>query len=345
MSAMRTKAAIELFMNSQRTRRSSPNTIEAYEWALEKVSSLYPDELPDNPESMEMLIAHQHALAPQSVRSLWQRLKTFWLWLERRGYAANAMHDVSPPQQRRRLPRTLSVDEVRQLLKHARTARDYAIIMVLLDTGMRVGEMASMRKGNLTPEGVRVTGKTGDRVVPMSRKIRELAATQGDSDYFWLGLRGVLKRTGLQQIVKRCMRRAGFQPPKLGPHTLRHTFGMQYVLKGGDLFSLQTIMGHTNINATRLYVTMTVEIAAAQLEKFTPANDYFLGGLPAWEGLIASDKEKQRAEEAPSPVASRHQPQRKYIAAPSPGDPGDDHALLIGSTLLNIRLPHSDPNF
>ena len=134
------------------------------------------------------------------------------------------------------------------------------------------------------------------------------------------------------------MRRAGFQPPKLGPHTLRHTFGMQYVLKGGDLFSLQTIMGHTNINTTKLYVSMTVELAAMQLEKFTPTNDYFLSGLPTWQRLIASDLEQKRIEQSPvlAPVAAPPRPAIDDSRAPT------DAKAPARASLLNIRLTYSD---
>ena len=78
---------------------------------------------------------------------------------------------------------------------------------------------------------------------------------------------------GLQQIVRRNMRNAGFKPPKIGPHTLRHTFGMQYILRGGDVFSLQRIMGHTRIETTMIYVNMSTELVAQQHRKFSPMPD------------------------------------------------------------------------
>ena len=52
------------------------------------------------------------------------------------------------------------------------------------------------------------------------------------------GERGHLPDWGIQQIVRRNMRNAGFEPPKICPHTLKYTSGMQYILKGGEVFSL-----------------------------------------------------------------------------------------------------------
>ena len=66
------------------------------------------------------------------------------------------------------------------------------------------------------------------------------------------------------------MRNAGLLPLKIGQHALRHTFGTQYILKGGDVFSLQRIMGHTRIETTMPYVNMSTELVAQQHRKFSP---------------------------------------------------------------------------
>ena len=104
----------------------------------------------------------------------------------------------------------------------------------------------------------------------MSPGVMELVKNQGDERGLWVGLRGRLTDWGLQQIVRRNMRSAGFEPPKIGPHTLRHTFGMHYILKGGDVFSLQRIMGHSRLATTMIYVNMSTELVAQQHRKFSP---------------------------------------------------------------------------
>lgn len=69
------------------------------------------------------------------------------------------------------------------------------------------------------------------------------------------------------------MRTADFSPPKMGPYTLRHTFGLQYILKGGDVFSLQRIMGRRRLETTMVYVNMLTELVARQHRKFSPMAD------------------------------------------------------------------------
>ncbi len=65
------------------------------------------------------------------------------------------------------------------------------------------------------------------------------------------------------------MRNAGFVLPKIGPHTL----GMHYVPKGGNVFSLQRIMGRRRLETTMIYANMSTELAAQQYRKFSPMAD------------------------------------------------------------------------
>ena len=71
------------------------------------------------------------------------------------------MDGVPAPVMRRKLPRILRRDEVHRLLGFVKVERDYAILAMLLDTGMRIGELASMTRESLSAEGVLVSGKTG----------------------------------------------------------------------------------------------------------------------------------------------------------------------------------------
>ena len=155
-----------------------------------------------------------------------------------------------PPLCRRKLPRTLSESETESLLASIDDERDYAIFVALLDTGIRVGELESVTRESLSPSGIRVSEKTGNSVVPISLGVFNLASRQGDEGGIWKshgGHRGYLGTRGPKTIVHRQMRRAGFKPPKIGPHTLHHTFGTQYTLNGGDVFSLRRIMRHSRI--------------------------------------------------------------------------------------------------
>ncbi len=96
------------------------------------------------------------------------------------------------PVMRRKLPRILRSDEVHTLLGSVEVERDYAILATLLNTGMRIGELASMTRESVSAEGVLVSGNTGDRMVPMSSDLMELVKRQEDEQGLWVGLKGKL---------------------------------------------------------------------------------------------------------------------------------------------------------
>ena len=83
-------------------------------------------------------------------------------------------------------------------------------------------------------DGVRVIGKTGERLVPVTPNIMAMVRAQGGHSHaVWVGDKGTLTISGIQRIVREAMIRAGIRPPKLGPHALRHTFAVQYITGGG----------------------------------------------------------------------------------------------------------------
>jgi len=267
---MDTVTAIDLFLDSCRARQLSANTIYGYSWALAKMQEEFPEELPIQPREFQQIFLRDHNLSPESLADLWCRLRTFWNWVDHNAIADNVMRDLPAPRKLPKLPRVLSADEIRQLLSAAPCDRDYAVLAVLLDTGMRIGELHSMERRKVTSNGVLVRGKVGERLLPITDDVRELALAQGNCTAIWTGLQGPLTVWGLQQLVRRSMMHAGLGPPKIGPHTLRHTFGMQYILNGGDVFSLQKIMGHSRVGTTMIYVNMSTELVARQHRKYSP---------------------------------------------------------------------------
>ena len=265
---MKATDAIEEFLRSREMKNASPHTIRSYRWGLNKLSNRH-DRVPVPEQLRELLLANSY-LSDQSIRDLWIHWRAFYAWLAHEGFGEDAMSGVAAPIVRKKLPRTLSEDEIRQLLSAADCDRDFTIISVLLDNGVRIGELTSMRRRGITPETITVTGKTGDRVVPISPPVYALLVRQGAGEDVWVGREGRLTRWGLIRVVRRTMECAGFHPPKIGPHTLRHTFALHYVLGGGNAFSLRQIMGHKDIASTMIYVEMSIALLSEQHQKFSP---------------------------------------------------------------------------
>jgi integrase/recombinase XerD len=120
-----------------------------------------------------------------------------------------------------------------------------------------------------------VTGKTGRREVPISEATRKALFGLGDGRYVWATAAGAVSVEGLQVAVRRALGRAGLRG---GPHMLRHTFGRLYVMNGGDIFSLQRIMGHADVATTRRYVEMDLRDVQLQHGRFSPVAMRAAGG-------------------------------------------------------------------
>ena len=100
--------------------------------------------------------------------------------------------------------------------------------------------------------------------------IRDRASQDGSDEYLFHGQRGPLTRRGIYRIVRRYMSKAGIGGPKLGGHRLRHAFGKNYIVNGGDLRSLQEIMGHASITTTQKYATLNLTDTVEKHHRFTP---------------------------------------------------------------------------
>ena len=102
------------------------------------------------------------------------------------------MECVPAPQTRRKLPRTLTDEEMERLFEAPKSKRDLALLAVLLDTGIRLGEAASLRRSSILTQRLVVTGKMGDRVIPVSAHVRDLLLEirQGKHIIYGLDVRG-----------------------------------------------------------------------------------------------------------------------------------------------------------
>jgi len=265
---MRSDAAIELFLKHCRYRGLADGTLVGYAWALAKLADRY-DELPTKLDELMVLIIDQD-LGQESKHDMWRVLRRFYKWLSSRKYAKNAMRDVPAPRRRRRLPRTLEGSEIDRLMSTVKSRRDLAMVAVILDTGIRVGELASLRWSNVHAGTIHVDGKTGERRVPISPHVLQLMVGLGDGEHIWLGRYGPLTVGGCQIVIRKALAGAGIQGGKSGPHMLRHTFGRHYVMAGGDVFSLQRIFGHRDVGTTMIYVHLSAADLEVQHAKYSP---------------------------------------------------------------------------
>ncbi|MFQ6547879.1 site-specific tyrosine recombinase XerD [Aestuariibius sp. 2305UL40-4] len=194
----------------------------------------------------------------------------------------NPAVDISGPGQSKRLPKTLTEDDVDRLLAAARTTgrtetdrlRNTCLLELLYATGMRVTELVSLTmaaaKGD--PKMLLIRGKGDkDRMVPLSpparaalaawltHREREEDKTRQDRrppapHLFPSGRgKGHLTRQRLHGILKDLAVTAGIPPAKVSPHVVRHAFATHLLGRGADLRTIQTFLGHSDVSTTEIY--------------------------------------------------------------------------------------------
>lgn len=265
---MKTADAVILFLNSRKAQGISPEAASWYKGILGRFTQMF-TELPADPESPEAFLAAQ-TCSDESLYSYWKTLKAFYNWCAKRQSVPNPMTQVGAPRRRKKHPRTLSAAELASLFLVRLSKRDRALLCLLIDTGIRIGEAISLKAGDIQEETIIVEGKTGAREVPLTQDTRHQLLALATSGYVFRGYRGHLSRPQAYNIVHGALKASGLTGRKLGPHLLRHTLGRQFIMAGGDLVSLQRILGHSSIQTTRIYAELSMADVIRQHHKFTP---------------------------------------------------------------------------
>ena len=163
---MRTELALREFIDSRISSNLSPRTIEWYEDRLRSFAKSCPD-FPRRPQPVESFLASLRD-SPETKQDTFNALRTFFKFICSRHRIPNPMDAVNPPRRLKTLMATLEAGELMKLLKSAETLRDRAILTLIMDNGMRAGEVCSLLKHNIKQETVVVNGKIGWREVPIS---------------------------------------------------------------------------------------------------------------------------------------------------------------------------------
>jgi integrase/recombinase XerD len=274
-------AALEQFLDHLTFERGlAANTIEAYRRDiaahLQDAASRGVGRVAQVEESH--LVHHLTRLqksgaAPATVMRRLSALRMFYRYLEAEGrLERNPTANLDSARLARRLPVTLTLDEVERLLaqpdpKAQRGLRDRAMLEFLYATGLRVSELMSLDRGDVNANlgFVRCRGKGGkERIVPVGRQALEWLArylssrADGEPALFLGRGRQRLTRVGFWKIVKRYAAQTGIHRP-ISPHTLRHCFATHLLERGADLRSIQEMLGHANIGTTQIYTHVSAD--------------------------------------------------------------------------------------
>lgn len=305
---IKTQKAVNEFLHSRISTGLSELTITWYQAKLQPFAQMCP-KLPKNPEPIEAFLATFNS-SPATRLNYFNALRVFFRFISERHDIRNPTAKIRAPRSKNRVRATLEPNEEMRLLASVPESnlRDRAILTLFVDSGIRSSELTGLCPQDIGMETVCVRGKTGEREVPISEETRRLLlsaiAEHGKRDCVFHGHKGALTRHGVYRIVFTYMRKAGIQGPKLGPHRLRHAFGKGYLVNGGDIRSLQQIMGHERITTTQEYADLAMHDIIAKHHQFTPLRAAHAAAQQSFPDKV---KAVEEAEEILTAKAQRRQ--------------------------------------
>lgn len=245
--------------------------------------------------TVDLAAFRRHLVQEKSLRSATvnrrvQSLRLFFGWLRDKGLTAgNPAENLrfmrkstkeSPPSLRR--SEIMSLLRAAEASSHGMARRNTAVIQIMLQTGLRVGEVAALKNEDVKIRSrsgsVRVSEGKGrkEREVPLNASVRRSVTTYFDGleplspkDFLFQGKRGEpLSIRGIQKVVGSVARRAGITRIPVSAHTLRHTFAVHYLKTNqGKLVELSSLMGHESLNTTAIYTRPSREDLSEDLER------------------------------------------------------------------------------
>jgi integrase/recombinase XerD len=287
---------VEYLQALETERGASRNTVLAYRRDLADFGRYLGgprrglDALTSRDVSDYLLALRRRGLGARSVARRLSALRGLYRHLVRAGTVTrDPTEPLDSPRPPRRLPRTLSIEDVAALIETPDTTRpdglrDRAMLELMYASGMRASEVLTLRLEdlNLTAGYVVCTGKgSRQRMVPVGAQAarwlrrylddgRRPSGKRLDPGTVFMNRAGRrLSRQGLWGILKRSARRAGLRAT-VSPHTLRHSFASHLLERGADLRSVQAMLGHADISTTQIYTHLPSRVVRDMYRKFHP---------------------------------------------------------------------------
>ena len=269
----------------------SKNTIKSYESDLKEffawchnIHKKLPSKLTSSSINIYLGYLFNKNIKSSSVNRKLSTLKAFYIFLYKQKLILKIpTEDIETPKIQKKLPSTLSENEVEKLLKAPKDnniieLRDKAMLEMLYATGMRISELVNLKEVNVDKnrQVVKVLGKgSKERLIPFGDEALDslqkyLLKRNSRNIYIFLNNRdNKLSRVGFWQRVKIYLKRVHLKSD-ITPHTLRHAFATHLLNRGADLRSVQLLLGHSDLSTTQIYTHIAKQRLSEMHKKHHP---------------------------------------------------------------------------
>jgi site-specific recombinase XerD len=288
------RECLQLWLDTVALRTESQHTTRVYEQIASRfvqhlesqgISTL--DAVQPHHVRAYLLQRKQAGISPYTLAKDYRHLRAFWNWCIKEELTTNnPFAKVEKPKPPAKVKPALTPEEVNAILKacdgkHWLRLRDKALILLLLDTGLRIHEAHALTVGDASRDALLICGKGGkQRVVFLSAEVR-LALRKylqacpfplQENSPLWWGRTGALTLYSLMDCVERVGKRAGLERP-LGAHAFRRTFATWSLRNGIDLEQLRQLMGHSDYTVLRQYLALVEADLKRAHQQHSPLNN------------------------------------------------------------------------
>ena len=301
---------IQGFRLSCQTEGKSPRTVEWYTAFLQRflkflqsnglptiIDSIHKDHIRAFIRYLQTEARTPHKGMPLSgatVQGYVRTLKAFYSWATRGEYIeTNPVVKIPVPKALVKVINSFTPEQITALAtscqqENGNGHRNLSMLLLMLDCGLRVSELVNIDIVDVDLEAGTIwirCGKGGkERLVPVGSVVQRVLwkyinhsrphPVSEKITRLFLSLDGLpLTRNGVQQMLRRCGKKAGISGVRCSPHTLRHTFAKNYLMNGGDIFSLQRILGHSSLASVRIYLNLFATDLKTQHRRFSPVDN------------------------------------------------------------------------
>ena len=270
----------------------SNNTIESYKRDLTKFYVYIDKDLKKvSKDDIKDYLKHLYDdnMNERSIARNISTLKTFYKFLNiTKIINNNPVDSISSPKLGKKLPNTLSEEDINKLLDikliDNYSYRNKAMLELMYATGLRVSELVNLKvyDVNLEEAIVKTMGKgSKERIIPIGdyalnalkiyiNEYRSSLFKREVNDYLFLNNHGKpMTRQGFFKIIKKLASEQGITK-EFSPHTLRHSFATHLLSHGADLRIIQELLGHSDVSTTQIYTHVSNEELEDTFKKYHP---------------------------------------------------------------------------
>lgn len=266
----------QAYLNSLREQQINPTVLKPYNVTEEHIK-----------ENVILYMRKYRGLRVVTINTRLRALRAFYNFLYMQKYIPkNPVENIKLLKDRKQIIPTFSKEQLNKLfrqpdLRKFTGVRDYTMMMIMLETGIRVNELVGLSVTDILWEDdllrIRNAKSYRERLVPiqkdMKNQLTKYLAIRGElgTDALIVTVDGTrLTRRGVQQRIDIYGRKANLKDVRCSCHTFRHTFAKLSVQQGANIFELQAILGHTSFEIVKTYVNLFGNDVRERHKEFSP---------------------------------------------------------------------------